>query len=51
MSVIKISQMVVAFYFAVEVLVVFSPDQLRCVPHIATNTLDPVQILFVLDLN
>jgi len=49
-SVVKISKIVVALYFAVEGLVVFSLHHLRCVPHVAADALDPVQIFFVLDL-
>lgn len=40
----------VSLYSAVEGLVVFSMHHRRCVPHVATDALDPVQILFVLDL-
>lgn len=40
----------VVLYIAVEGLVALSLHHLRCVPHVAADALEPVQIFFVLDL-
>lgn len=37
-------------YLTVQRLVPLSLHQLRCVPHIAPDTLQPIQVLLVLDL-
>lgn len=37
-------------HLTVQRLVLFSLHQLRCVPHIATNTPQPFQVLLVPDL-
>jgi hypothetical protein len=37
-------------YLTEEDLVLLSLDHLRSVPHVAANTLQPIQILLVLDL-
>lgn len=41
-SVLEMCKIVVALYFAVEGLVVFSLHHRRCVPHVAADALDPV---------
>lgn len=37
-------------HLTVQCFVLLGPHQLRCVPRIAANTLQPIQVLFVLDL-